>query len=48
MNHPLIDRLVTELGYAHVSLANHEEFVSQSRHERAVFSRRSDDREGCD
>ena len=29
MSHVLIDRLVTELGYAEVSLVNHDEFVSQ-------------------
>lgn len=27
MNHPLIDRLIGELGYEEVSLDNHEEFV---------------------
>lgn len=29
MNHPLIDRLLTELGYAEVSLANHDEFIAE-------------------
>ena len=29
MSHPLIDRLVTELAYQVVSLANHDEFVDQ-------------------
>jgi hydrogenase-1 operon protein HyaE len=28
MSHPLIDRLVTELGYADIALANHDEFVA--------------------
>lgn len=28
MSHPLIERLLTELGYAEVSLANHDEFVA--------------------
>jgi len=28
MNHPLIDRLLTELAYVEVSLANHDEFVA--------------------
>ena len=28
MSHPLIDRLVAELGYDEVSLANHDEFVA--------------------
>ncbi len=27
MSHPLIDRLLEELGYAEVSLANHDDFV---------------------
>lgn len=30
MNHPLIQRLLDELGYQEVSLANHEEFVAQA------------------
>jgi hydrogenase-1 operon protein HyaE len=30
MSHPLIDRLVSELGYPEVSLANHEDFVAAS------------------
>lgn len=29
MSHALIDRLLDELGYAEVSLANHDEFVTQ-------------------
>ncbi len=29
MSHPLIERLMTELGYAEVSLANHDEFVAE-------------------
>ena len=29
MSHALIDRLLDELGYAEVSLANHDEFVAQ-------------------
>lgn len=29
MSHPLIDRLLTELDYAEVSLANHDEFVAE-------------------
>lgn len=29
MSHPLIDRLLTELDYTEVSLANHDEFVAQ-------------------
>lgn len=29
MSHPLIDRLLTELNYAEVSLANHDEFVAE-------------------
>ena len=29
MNHPLIDRLVTDLDYDVVSLANHDDFVAQ-------------------
>lgn len=28
MSHPLIDRLVSELGYSEISLANHDEFVA--------------------
>jgi hydrogenase-1 operon protein HyaE len=28
MNHPLIERLFTELGYAKISLDNHDEFVA--------------------
>jgi len=28
MNHPLIERLVSELGYETVALANHDEFVA--------------------
>lgn len=28
MTHPLIDRLMTELGYTEVSLTNHDEFVA--------------------
>lgn len=28
MNHPLIDRLLNDLGYAQVSLENHDEFIS--------------------
>ena len=28
MSHPLIDRLLTDLGYAEVSLANHDDFVA--------------------
>ena len=30
MTHPLIERLVDELGYVEVSLDNHDEFVAQS------------------
>ena len=30
MSHPLIDRLVSELGYPEISLANHDEFVAAS------------------
>jgi hydrogenase-1 operon protein HyaE len=29
VNHPLIDRLLTEFGYPEVTLANHEEFVTE-------------------
>lgn len=29
MSHPLIDRLVAELGYDEVSLANHDEFIAE-------------------
>ena len=29
MNHPLIDRLLTELSYVEVALANHDEFVAE-------------------
>lgn len=29
MSHPLIDRLITELGYTEVSLSNHDAFVSE-------------------
>ena len=29
MSHPLIQRLLDELGYAEVSLANHDDFVAQ-------------------
>jgi hydrogenase-1 operon protein HyaE len=29
MSHALIDRLLTELGYAEVSLVNHDEFVAE-------------------
>ena len=28
MSHPLIDRLLTELGYAEVTLDNHDEFIA--------------------
>ncbi len=28
MSHPLVDRLISELGYAEVSLHNHDEFVA--------------------
>lgn len=30
MSHPLIDNLVSNLGYAEISLANHDEFVAHS------------------
>ena len=30
MSHPLIERLLTDLGYVEVSLANHDNFVSES------------------
>ena len=30
MSHPLIERLLTDLGYVEVSLANHDSFVSES------------------
>lgn len=30
MTHPLIERLIRELGYAEVSLASHDDFVAQS------------------
>jgi len=29
MNHPLIDRLLSELGYPEVTLGNHDEFVAE-------------------
>ena len=29
MSHVLIDRLVNELGYEHVTLANHDEFIAE-------------------
>jgi len=29
MSHELIDRLMTELGYAEISLSNHDEFVAE-------------------
>lgn len=30
MSHPLIDNLISNLGYAEISLDNHDEFVAQS------------------